>query len=171
MKRLWYWRWRLLGREPEHCLGCGGPLARQAVAWCHASAGQIELSLQGLPFLVCGNGCTDRRQPRPGFAGELERALLDGGHLPMAHPTVPGGALSCYACASRVWRPGPDSGEVHGTLRLPSVPAIDLTVRGPVRTCNGCARLQLIPSDSVRRDLSAALAGALEAAGLRTTFR
>ena len=83
----------------------------------------IELSLQGLPFRVCGNGCTDRRQPRPGFVTELETALLDGGHLPMAHPTGQAGALSCHACASRVWQPGPDIGEVRGTLPFPGLPA------------------------------------------------
>jgi hypothetical protein len=171
VKRLWYWRWRLLGREPTHCLGCEGPLTRQAVAWCHANAGVVELSVQGLPFLACGSGCTDRRQPRPGFPEELERTLLDGGHLPMAHQTAPGGALSCYACANRVWRPGPDTGDVHGTLPLPGLPAVEVTVRGPVRTCNGCGRLQLIPSDNVRTDLADALRGAIQAAGLRTTYR
>ena len=171
MRRLWYWRWRLLGREPAACLGCGGPLTQQAVAWCHAAAGMIELSLQGLPFRVCGTGCTDRRQPRPGFVTELETALLDGGHLPMAHPAGQSGALSCHACASRVWRQGPDMGEVHGTLPFPGLPSIDVTVRGPVRTCNGCGRMQLLPSDGVRADLSAALTAALEAAGVRTTFR
>ena len=129
MTRLWYWRWRLFGREPAACLGCGGPLTQQAVAWCHAAAGMIELSLQGLPFRVCGTGCTDRRQPRPGFVTELEAALLDGGHLPMAHPAGPSGALSCHACASRVWRQGPDMGEVHGTLPFPGLPSIDVTVR------------------------------------------
>lgn len=171
MRRLWYWRWRLLGREPEHCLGCGGPLAQQAVAWCHAAAGQVELSLQGVPFRVCGNGCTDRRQPRPGFAAELEQALLDGGQVPMAHPTASVGALSCYSCANRVWQPGPDTAEVHGIIRLPGLPAIEAAVRGPIRTCNGCHKQQLIPSASLRTDMAAALHAAVEAAGLRSNFR
>jgi hypothetical protein len=146
-------------------------LTQQAVAWCHAAAGMIELSLQGLPFRVCGTGCTDRRQPRPGFVTELETALLDGGHLPMAHPTAHAGTLSCYACANRVWQPGPDLGEVRGTLPVPGLPAVDVVARGPIRTCNGCGRMQLLPSDSVRRDLSAALTSAIEAAGIRSTFR
>jgi hypothetical protein len=131
----------------------------------------IELSLQGLPFRVCGNGCTDRRQPRPGFAAELETALLDSGNLPMAHPTGQADALSCYACASRVWKAGPEMGEVHGTLPFPGLPSVEVTVRSPIRTCNGCARVQLLPSAGVRMDLSAALTAAFEAAGVRTTFR
>ncbi len=153
------------------CLGCGGPLTQQAVAWCHAAAGQIELSLQGLPFKVCGNGCTDRRQPRAGFVAELEAALLEGGHIPMAHPTTTAGTLSCYACANRVWQPDAGIGEVHGTLPFPGLPAVTAAVRGPVRTCNGCGRIQLLPSEDVRRDLSAAMAAAIEAAGVRSTFR
>lgn len=171
MKRLWYWRWRLLGREPAACLGCGGPLTQQAVAWCHAAAGQVELSLEGLPFRVCGNGCTDRRQPRAGFVAELQAALLDGGHIPMAHPAGQAGALSCYACANRVWQPDTGTGEVHGTLPFPGLPAIRATVRGPVRTCNGCGRMQLLPADSIRADLIAALTEAIEAAGVRSSFR
>ena len=171
MTRFWYWRWRLLGREPAVCLGCGGPLTQQAAAWCHAAAGPIELSLEGLPFRVCGSGCTDRRQPRPGFLAELERTLLDGGHVPMAQPTPQSDALSCYACANRVWKPGPDVGEVHGTLPFPGLPSIGVTVRGPVRACNGCGRTQLIPSEVVRTALAAALAEATEAAGIRSTFR
>ena len=62
-------------------------------------------------------------------------------------------------------------GEVHGILPFPGLPSIDATVRGPVRTCNGCGRMQLLPSDGVRADLAAALTAALEAAGVRTTFR
>ena len=61
--------------------------------------------------------------------------------------------------------------EVHGTLPFPGLPSIDVTVRGPVRTCNGCGRMQLLPSDGVRADLSAALTAALEAACVRTSFR
>lgn len=171
MTRYWYWRWRLLGKEPDLCLGCGGPLAQQAAAWCEAAAGQVELTLQGLPFRVCGAGCTDRRQPRPGFVKELEHALLDGGHLPQAQPTAQPDALSCYACANRVWQEGPNVGDVHGTLPFTGLPAIEVTVRGPVRTCNGCGRLQLNPSAAVRADLAAALVGAVEASGIRTTFR
>jgi len=171
VKRFWYWRWRLLGREPAVCLGCGGPLTQQAVAWCHAAAGRVELSLQGLPFRVCGAGCTDRRQPRPGFIAELEQALLNGGHLPLALATPQTNALSCYACANRVWKDGPAVGEVQGTLPFAGLPSIEVTVRGPVRTCNGCGRTQLIPSDAARADLSEALAGAIEASGVRSTFR
>jgi len=171
VKRLWFWRWRLFGREPATCLGCGGLLTQQAVASCQAAAGQIELSLQGLPFRVCGNGCTDRRHPRVGFVAELQTALLEGGHLPMAHPTGQPGALSCYACANRVWKPDAGRGEVTGTLPLPGLPAIGVTARGPVRTCNGCGRLQLLPSDDIKTDLSAALVGAVEAAGVRSSFR
>jgi len=141
------------------------------VAWCHAAAGQVELTLQGLPFRVCGNGCTDRRQVRAGFVAELEAALLDGGHLPMAHATNQAGALSCYACANRVWQPEAGSGEVHGTLPFPGLPAVSVTVHGPVRTCNGCGRMQLLPSDQMRRDLSSALLEAIEAAGLRSSYR
>jgi hypothetical protein len=169
--RVWYWRWRLFGHEPPTCLGCGGPLTQQAVAWCHAAAGQIELTLQGLPFRVCGGGCTDRRQPRPGFVAELEHSLLDGNHLPFAQQTPQPDTLSCYACANRVWKSGPSVGEVTGTLPFPGLPSIDVTVRGPIRICNGCGRMQLMPSDAVRTDLSAALAGAIEASGVRSTFR
>jgi len=60
---------------------------------------------------------------------------------------------------------------VHGTIPLPGLPALDVTVRGPVRTCNGCGRMQLLPSDEIRRDLSAALIEAIEAAGVRSSFR
>jgi hypothetical protein len=146
-------------------------LTQQAVAWCHATAGRIELSLKSLPFLVCDNGCNDRRQPRQGFVTELETALLDGGHLPMAHATTQTGALSCHACANRVWQPGETIGEVRGTLPLPGLPAIEVTVVGPTRSCNGCGRMQLIPSEAGRADLSAALVAAIEAAGVRTSFR
>jgi len=89
----------------------------------------------------------------------------------MAHPTAQPGTLSCYACASRVWHSGPEFGEVRGTLPFSGLPAIDVTVRGPIQTCNGCGRMQLIPSEGVRVDLSAALTAAIEAAGVRSTFR
>jgi hypothetical protein len=169
--RFWYWRWRLLGKEPEVCLGCGQPLTQHAAAWCHAAAGQVELSLQGLPFRACDNGCADRRQPRPGFVAELQHSLLEGGHLPMAQPATQGGALSCYACANRVWAPGPEVGDATGTLSFPGLPSIGVTVRGPIRTCNGCGRIQLIPSESVRAALTTALAEAVAAAGVRSTYR
>lgn len=169
--QLWYWRWRLLGQEPPMCLGCGGSLGHVATAWCHAGAGSIELSLEGLPFRTCGNGCADRRQPQPGFLAALRTALLDGPHVPMAQPTVQGDALSCYACANRVWGPGPDVGEVHGTLPVPGVSAIGVMVRGPIRTCNGCGKQQLVPSEDIRASLSAALGDAIEGAGVRTSYR
>ncbi len=146
-------------------------MSQQAVAWCHATAGQVELTLQGLPFRVCGAGCTDRRQPRPGFIAELELALLHGGHLPFAQVTSQADTLSCYACANRVWQSGPEFGDVQGALPFPGLPSIEVTVRGPVRTCNGCGRLQLVPSAAVRADLSEALTGAIEAAGVRSIFR
>lgn len=62
-------------------------------------------------------------------------------------------------------------GEVQGTLPFPGLPSIGVTVRGPVRTCNGCGRMQLIPSDAIRADLLAALDGTIEAAGVRSSFR
>lgn len=89
----------------------------------------------------------------------------------MAHPTSPPGALSCYACANRVWHPEAGAGEVHGTLPFPGLPAVRATVRGPVRTCNGCGRMQLLPSEQIRQELTAALAEAIEAAGVRSSFR
>ena len=171
MTRYWYWRWRLLGKEPEGYLGCGGPLAQQAVAWSDAAAGSVELMLEGLPFRVCQGGCRDRRLARPGFAEELEQVLLDGGHLPVAQGAPGSGALSCYACANRVWRPGPATGEVRGVLPFPGLPNVTAVVQGPVRTCNGCGRLQLEPSERLRQDLRAAVRGNLEAAGVRLTFR
>ncbi len=171
MRPLWYWRWRFLGKEPEACLGCGGPLVQQAAAWCHAAAGTIELTLEGLPFRVCRDGCLDRRLPRPGFVEELQSGLLDGGHVPTAVRTAQSDGLSCYACANRVWRPGPDSGEVRGALPFPGLPTVGVRVTGPVRTCNGCGRLQLDPSEALRHDIAAAARSALEGAGLRTTFR
>jgi ribosomal protein S27E len=89
----------------------------------------------------------------------------------MAHPSGQASALSCYACANRVWQPDTGIGEVHGTLPFPGLPAMTATVRGPVRTCNGCGRMQLLPSEGIRTDLVAALAAAIEAAGVRSTFR
>lgn len=89
----------------------------------------------------------------------------------MAHQAGAPGALGCYACANRVWRPDAGIGEVHGTIPFSGLPAINTTVRGPVRICNGCGRMQLVPSDELRADLSAALAEAFEAAGVRSTFR
>ena len=171
MKPLWYWRWRLLGKEPELCLGCGGPLVQQAVAWCHAAAGAVELTLEGLPFRVCRDGCADRRLPRQGFGTELEATLLDGGQVPTAIAAGQADGLSCYACANRVWRAGPETGEVRGALPFPGLPTVGVRVRGPVRTCNGCGRLQLDPSEALRHDLAAAARSAIEGAGLRTTFR
>ena len=171
MRRLWYWRWRLLGHEPPTCLGCGGPFHQQAVAWCYAAAGQIELTLHGLPFLACDTGCADRRQVRPGFLPELERVLLDGGAVPVAQPGTQGSALTCYNCASRSWRTDATAGGVHGSLEMPGLPPIGATVRGPLLTCGGCGHAQLAPSEAVRLDLAAALTGAVEAAGIRTSFR
>lgn len=89
----------------------------------------------------------------------------------MAQATAQADALSCYACANRVWGAGPDVGDVKGTLRLPGLPAMEVTVRGPIRTCNGCGRLQLIPSPRMRTSLGAALTSALDAAGVRSSFR
>ena len=171
MRRLWYWRWRLLGHEPPTCLGCGGPLQQQAVAWCHAAAGHVELTLHHLPFRACDAGCADRRQVRPGFLAELERVLLDGGAVPVAQPGTQGSALACYHCASRSWRTDATVGDVHGTLEFSGLPSIDATVRGPLLTCGGCGHAQLAPSEAVRLDLTAALSGAIEAAGIRTTYR
>lgn len=171
MTRFWYWRWRLLGHEPPTCLGCGGPLHQQAVAWCHAAAGQVELTLHRLPFRACGGDCTDRRQARPGFHSELERALLESGAVPAAQPGTQGSALTCYHCASRSWRTGSTVGDVHGTLEFPGLPSIDATVRGPLMTCDGCGHSQLAPSASVRLDLAAALEHVIEAAGIRSTYR
>jgi len=167
----WYWRWRLLGHEPPTCLGCGGPLHQQAVAWCDAVAGQIELTLHGLPFRACDAGCNDRRQVRPGFLAELEDALLNSGAIPVAQPGTQGPALTCCHCASRSWRADPTVGDVQGTLQLPGLPAIQATVRGALLTCGGCRHPQLAPSAESRLDLAAALASAIEAAGIRTSFR
>lgn len=171
MRPLWYWRWRFLGKEPEVCLGCGGPLVQQAAARCVAASGAVELTLEGLPFRVCRDGCADRRLPRPGFVEELESALLDGGHVPTALATLQSDSLCCYACANRVWRAGPPVGEVHGTLPFAGLPSVGVRVLGPVRTCNGCGRLQLEPSAALRQALGQAVRSAIEGAGLRTTFR
>ena len=144
---------------------------QQAVAWCHASGGQVELTLHGLPFRACGAGCTDRRQARPGFLSELQQALLEGGAVPVAQANAQGSTLTCYHCASRSWRSGSSVGEVQGTLEFPGLPSIDVTVSGPLLTCDGCGHTQLAPSAAVRLDLTAALASAVTAAGIRTTFR
>jgi hypothetical protein len=169
--RFWYWRWRLLGHEPPTCLGCGGPLHQQTVAWCHAAAGHVELTLHALPFRACGAGCTDRRQARAGFLPELEAVLLGSGAVPVAQMSTQGSALTCYHCASRSWRSGSTVGDVHGTLEFPGLPSIDATVRGPLLTCGGCGHPQLAPSAEFRLDLTAALMGAINAAGIRTTYR
>lgn len=97
--------------------------------------------------------------------------LLDSGAVPTAQPGTQGSALACYHCASRSWRTEATVGEVQGTLVFPGLPSIDATVRGPLLTCGGCGHRQLAPSEPVRLDLVAALAGAVEAAGIRTTFR
>ena len=169
--RLWYWRWRLKGREPEFCLGCGGPLETQTMALCRAAAGRVQLTLHGLPFAACANGCRDRRLPQPGFLQRLEAALVDGGQLPIARTQTPSGSISCHRCSSRSWRPGTSRGEVRGLVTLQGVSPFAATVSGPVQTCGSCGLQQLTPTDELRRDLALALARALRAAGLRTRFR
>jgi hypothetical protein len=169
--RLWYWRWRLKGLEPEFCLGCGGPLETQTMALCRATAGRVQLTLHGLPFAACANGCRDRRLPQPDFLPRLQAALVDGGQLPIARTQTPSGSISCHRCSSRSWRAGTARAEVRGLVTLQGVSPFAASVTGQVQTCGSCGLQQLTPTDGLRRDLALALARALRAAGLRTRFR
>jgi hypothetical protein len=141
------------------------------MALCRAAAGRVQLTLHGLPFAACANGCRDRRLPQPGFLQQLEAALADGGQLPIARTQASGGSVSCHRCSSRYWRAGSGRAEVRGLVSLPGVSPFAATVTGSVQTCGSCGLQQLIPSPELRRDLPLALARALRAAGLRTRFR
>ena len=58
----------------------------------------------------------------------------------MAHPTGTGRRAQLLRLRQPCLEPETGPGEVHGTLPFPGLPAINVTVRGPVRTCNGCGR-------------------------------
>lgn len=167
--RAWYWRWRLRGREPSACLGCGGELMRRVLPVVIARSETFEARVEGLPYRSCENGCGDRRPAVPDFESAVLAAVVQGA-LPVARAN-PGGDWQCGRCSSRQWSPVRRLATVEGDVEVEGAVQFHVAITGPTMTCGSCGTVQLRTTTLVARDVAGALHETWRAAGLRHGFR
>ena len=166
---VWYWVWRVRGKEPPECFGCGGALADRVLPIVLARAGSFEIDVRRLPYRGCESGCGDRRTAVPGFSRLTRDAVLSGA-LPVAR-RAGASDWQCGRCSSRHWSPIRRLATVEGEVRLDGVPPFTLAITGPSAICGSCGAVQIRTTPGVSRELTAILEEAWRAAGLRSGFR
>ncbi len=127
--------------------------------------GTTVVILRGVPCLLCPTDRHPRKVRIEGFDRRLREAVLSGDAFPAgrAHRF---GRPTCGTCRARIDPAQVRQGSLVEEVRIDGVP-VTVELRAPLTWCGRCGALQLRPEPRARRQVEAALAAALERAGLR----
>lgn len=165
----WYFWWRVRGKEPPTCLGCGGALEEHTLPVAIARTESFEVRVEGLPYRACASGCGDRRAAAPGFRDAVLAAVMQGAVPVARHDSA--GQWHCARCSSREWSPVRRLSTVTGEVAVAGAVPFTMAITGPTCACGTCGTVQIRTTPVISRELRTTLDETWRAAGLRRSFR
>lgn len=157
---------RLTGTDPTiPCEVCGAATERARLYELAGSAGDVMVTLMGVPSRLCRDDAHPRRPSSNDFEAKLSESIFSSGTFPMVR-TGRLRRLVCASCGKRMKDTRERAGRVEANVRVDGAD-VTVAVTAPVTSCPRCGAEQLVRTPASARAIQDAVDHALARGGLR----